>query len=278
MQTNRRTSRSPDDIEPTAPSEPDGAGASGLTRRRLLQHAGTLGLAAVAVGSIGAESSLAALRAARGATAAALTLTPEQEQGPFYVGIEKIRKNITLGRPGVPLHLQIRVVTTTGKPVEDAACDIWQCDATGVYSDESSQSTVGQTWLRGVQFTGADGLASFVTIYPGHYQGRATHIHIKVHVAGKAAGTTYAGGHVSHTGQLLFDDAVSSQVFKLAPYTSDTAARVLNTDDHVYTTQGGSKVLVKLSKLGVTVSKGYSGAITLIVDPASTPAGIGAGG
>jgi protocatechuate 3,4-dioxygenase beta subunit len=249
-----------------------------MSRRRLLQQAGALGLVAAAGGSIGAERVLASPRAAGGSAGSALALTPEQEEGPFYVAIEKIRKNITLGRPGVPLHLQIKVVNTAGKPIEDAACDVWQCDAKGVYSDESSQSTVGQTWLRGVQFTGADGLASFVTIYPGHYQGRATHIHIKVHLAGKATGTTYAGGHVSHTGQLLFDDAISSQVCRLAPYTSDTSARVLNTDDHVYTTQGGSKVLLKLRKLGTTVSKGYSGAITLIVDPASTPAGVGVGG
>jgi protocatechuate 3,4-dioxygenase beta subunit len=260
----------------TAPAAP--VAASGLTRRRLLQHAGALGLVAAAGGSVGAGSGLAALRAADGTTGSALALTPEQEEGPFYVGIEKLRKNITLGRPGVPLHLQIKVENTTGKPIEDAACDIWQCDATGVYSDESSQSTVGQTWLRGVQLTDADGKASFVTIYPGHYQGRTTHIHIKVHVAGKAAGSSYAGGHVSHTGQLLFDDAISSQVFKLAPYTSDSAARVLNSADHVYTTQGGSKVLLQLRKLGASVAKGYSGAITLIVDPAASPAKVGVGG
>jgi len=244
----------------------------------LLQQVGALGLAAAAGGSIGAESGLAAPRAAGVATAPALVLTPEQEEGPFYVAIEKIRKNITLGRPGVPLHLQIKVESTAGKPIEDAACDIWQCDAKGVYSDESSQSTVGQTWLRGVQLTDAHGLASFVTIYPGHYQGRATHIHIKVHVAGNAAGGSDAGGHVSHTGQLLFDDAISTRVFTLAPYTSDTAARVLNPDDHVYATEGGSKVLLKLRKLGASVAKGYTGAITLIVDPAASPAAVGVGG
>jgi hypothetical protein len=53
---------------------------------------------------------------------------------------------------------------------------------------------------------------------------------------------------------------------------------VLNTTDSVYTTRGGSKVLLELSKLGATVSRGYLGAITLIVDPGSTPAGVGVGG
>lgn len=247
-----------------------------LTRRRLLESAGALGIAAAAGGSVGASRVLAATTAT--SSGSALALTPEQEEGPFYVALEKIRKNITLGRPGVPLQLKIKVLDAAGKPLEGAACDIWQCDASGVYSDESSQNTVGQTWLRGVQFTDATGAAQFETVYPGHYQGRATHIHVKVHVAGKASGTTYGGGHVSHTGQLLFDDTVSSEVYRLAPYTSDTAARVLNSADHVYTQQGGSKELLKLSKLGATAAQGYLGAITLVVDPLATPAPVGVSG
>jgi protocatechuate 3,4-dioxygenase beta subunit len=253
--------------------------ASGLTRRRLLQRAGALGVAVAAGGSVGADRGLAAAATAGAiSTASSLALTPEQEEGPFYVALEKVRKSIALGRPGVPLQLKVKVETTAGKPIKGAACDIWQCDASGVYSDESSQGTTGQTWLRGVQFTDAHGVAAFDTIYPGHYQGRATHIHIKVHIGGKLTGSAYSGGHVSHTGQLLFDDAVSSKVYKLAPYTSDTAARVLNSADMVYTQQGGSKVLLQLRQLGATVSKGYAGAMTLVVDPASTPAGVGVGG
>lgn len=237
-----------------------------LSRRRLLQQAGALTVVAAAGGSIGVAASDAAV-----STASALPLTPEQEEGPFYVALEKIRKNIALGRKGVPLDLRLAVVDPSGKPVTNAACDIWQCDATGVYSDESSESTVGQTWLRGVQFTNAHGVAEFTTIYPGHYQGRTTHIHVKVHVGG-------ASGHVAHTGQLLFDDTITTQVYRLAPYTSDTAARVLNTQDHVYTGQGGPKVLVKLKKLGAGVAEGFLGTITLVVDPAATPAAVGVGG
>lgn len=261
---------------PGSPADRD-APTFGLTRRGLLRQAGVVGVAAAAGGSLGVGRGLAAIGATAlvTSTASALALTPEQEEGPFYVSIEKIRKNITLGRPGVPLHLNLKVVTTNGQAVENAACDIWQCDATGVYSDESSLSTVGQTWLRGVQFTDAAGTAEFVTIYPGHYAGRATHIHVKVHIGGKATGTTYGGGHVSHTGQLLFDDAISTKVYELAPYTSDTAARVLNGQDHVYTSEGGSKVMLSLRKLGSTVAEGYLGTITLTVDPSATPALVG---
>jgi len=247
----------------------------GLTRGRLLRNAGVLGLAAAAAGSLGAGSSLAALRSASSASTA-LALTPEQEEGPFYVALEKIRKDIRLGKQGVPLQLKLKVVDTTNKPVANAACDIWQCDADGVYSDESSENTVGRTYLRGVQLTDATGLAAFTTIYPGHYQGRTTHIHIKVHVGGKVSRTAYSGGHVSHTGQLLFDDALTTQVYKLAPYTSDTATRVLNTQDRVYSEQGGGKALLKLTRLGSSVGDGLLGTMTLVVDPSATPALIGA--
>jgi protocatechuate 3,4-dioxygenase beta subunit len=259
--------------------ELDAVSSSVLTRRRLLQQAGVVGLAAAVGGALDVGRSSAALKSTVDITsAAALTLTPEQEEGPFYVSLERVRKNITLGRSGVPLHLKIKLIQTAGNPVVGAGCDIWQCDASGVYSDEPSEDTVGQTWLRGVQFTDDQGGAEFETIYPGHYSGRTTHIHVKVHIGGKTARATYTGGHVSHTGQLLFDDAITSQVYQLVPYTSDTAARVLNTADHVYAEQGGSKSMLKLSRLGSSVSDGFLATVTLVVDPDATPAAIGVSG
>lgn len=167
---------------------------------------------------------------------------------------------------------------STGKPVPNAACDIWQCDATGVYSDEASERTVGQTWLRGVQLTDANGIALFDTIYPGYYQGRTTHIHVKVRVGGTTKGAAYTGGHVSHTGQLLFDDAISTEVYKLAPYSTETVARTLNAADRIYTQQGGSRSRVKLTRLGSTLADGFLGAITLAVNPSATPAAVGVAG
>jgi protocatechuate 3,4-dioxygenase beta subunit len=129
-----------------------------------------------------------------------------------------------------------------------------------------------------VQFTNAGGFAEFETIYPGHYSGRTTHIHVKVHIGGKAAGSAYTGGHVSHTGQILFDDAITSRVYELAPYTCDTAARVLNSADRVYTEQGGSKSVLKLSRRGSSIADGLVGAVTLAVNPTATPAAVGVSG
>jgi protocatechuate 3,4-dioxygenase beta subunit len=68
-------------------------------------------------------------------------------------------------------------------------------------SASTRTSTVGQTWLRGVQLTDAHGLASFTTVYPGFYAGRAPHIHAKVHTSGRHTRCRHRGGHVVHTGQ-----------------------------------------------------------------------------
>lgn len=62
---------------------------------------------------------------------------------------------------------------------------------------------VKQTIIVGLQVTDDNGVAIFHTIYPGWYTGRATHIHIKVHINGTVADANgvYTGGHVSHTGK-----------------------------------------------------------------------------
>ncbi len=43
--------------------------------------------------------------------------------------------------------------------------------------DPNDASISSGTTLRGVQPTDEDGIATFVTLMPGHYDGRTTHIH-----------------------------------------------------------------------------------------------------
>lgn len=73
--------------------------------------------------------------------------------------------------------------SATCKPIANGAVDIWHCDAGGTYSGVSGNSG---RFLRGIQKTNAKGVASFDTIYPGWYQGRTVHIHVKVYVGGNA--------------------------------------------------------------------------------------------
>jgi protocatechuate 3,4-dioxygenase beta subunit len=244
-----------------------------LTRR---QTFGVLGVTGAGLLLGGGASGVAALDTAD-AVAAACTLTPEQELGPYYVALEKVRSTIVGGRPGVPLHLHIKVVNaTTCQPLHAAAVDIWHCDATGVYSGEAVEGTSGATWLRGVQLTDTAGVARFVTIYPGFYEGRATHIHVRVHIGGSHNGSTYAGGHIAHTGQLFFSDAMSARVYRLAPYTTDHNTWTRHAADRVWTQEHGASGLVTLAHRGTSLARqGLVGTIVLGVDPSSTPSTVG---
>jgi protocatechuate 3,4-dioxygenase beta subunit len=199
--------------------------------------------------------------------ASACTLAPEQEVGPFYVALHRIRSNIVGNRQGVPLILRITIVdASTCKPLVGAAVDVWQADAVGHYSDESREETLGQTWLRGVQLTDSHGLAKFTTIYPGFYSGRAPHIHVKVHLGGTHTGARYSGGHVSHNGQIFFPEALSTKVYRSSPYTQDANARTYRNSDRVYTGEHGASSILKVTG---GVSAGLRGAITMAVDTAA---------
>jgi protocatechuate 3,4-dioxygenase beta subunit len=177
-------------------------------------------------------------------------LTPEQTEGPYYVEVDKLRRNITEGKAGVALTLWLSVVNaSTCKPIKGAVVDIWHCDATGSYS--GVRDTAEETFLRGLQKTNANGVATFQTIYPGWYRGRTVHIHLKVHL----------GGTVVHTGQLYFPDAVTDAVYRRAPYKSREARDIRNANDSVYR-NGGSKSLMKLKRSGAA----YVGSITMGVN------------
>ena len=116
-------------------------------------------------------------------------LAPEQTEGPYCIDDHLIRSNIRERKLGVLLELRLQVVNaSTCKPIRGATVELWHCDASGNYSSFSTPSQ--RTYLRGGQRSNSAGNVKFKTIYPGWYQGRTTHIHVKVHV----------GGRVVHTG------------------------------------------------------------------------------
>src|SRR6266516_3308335 len=146
---------------------------SKVTRRgSLVRFGGLVGGLLGAAGWKIAESEGAG-PAAVASGAVSCVLTPEQTEGPYYLANEKLRRDITEGRPGVPLLLRLRVVdASTCKPIKGAAVDVWHADAVGVYSGFGSGSG-SRTFMRGIQRTDANGLARFRSVYPGWYQGRA---------------------------------------------------------------------------------------------------------
>lgn len=190
-------------------------------------------------------------------------LTPEQDEGPFYIDLARVRRDITEGRPGVPLALALTVVDAeTCEPIRDAAVDIWHCDALGLYSGVEGREN--ETFLRGIQLTDANGLAEFATIYPGQYPGRTTHIHLKVRLGGRQGDGTYSGGNVSHTGQLFTTDQRDAEVFALAPYNRNPAEITPRDVDGIYVEQDGASAVLSLAPAGSSLKRdGLTGRATL---------------
>jgi protocatechuate 3,4-dioxygenase beta subunit len=144
------------------------------------------------------------------------------------------RSDIRDGRVGTLLTLTLKVVNAGNgcAAVSGADVEIWHCDVTGNYSQYGAQA--GQTFLRGIQTTNSSGEVTFTTIYPGWYQGRATHIHVQVTVnnvvvkvsqmafpesinnAVHSTGVYFASGRglnpVSNTADGIFADSLSNEL------------------------------------------------------------------
>ncbi len=182
-----------------------GAGTNGGT-------AGQSSTPAAGGTSSGAAGGIAGAGGAPSSKPGTCSLYPQQTQGPFYVPNQLVRSDVTEDRAGVPLALELEIVDPKCSPIAGLAVEIWHCDAAGLYSGFPKQlggvDTSGQTFLRGAQITGTDGLARFDTLYPGWYPGRSTHIHFKVRVS----------PNLEATSQLYFPEDVTALVYESAPY------------------------------------------------------------
>ncbi|EPS43049.1 hypothetical protein H072_2975 [Dactylellina haptotyla CBS 200.50] len=207
-------------------------------------------------------------------------LMPEVTEGPYFVSGEYVRSDITDGQRGVALYLDIQVIdTNTCKPVSSAYFDAWHTNATGVYSGivargngagTSDPTNLDTTYCRGVQFTDSDGVIKFKTIFPGHYSGRTTHIHIMSHQGGTVyPNGTYSGhGRVTHVGQLFFDEDLRSAVEAVDPYTTNTQRAISNSQDRIAHQQAENDYdpFVKYAYLGDSAADGLLAWITVGVD------------
>ena len=191
--------------------------------------------------------------------AAACWLTPQETEGPFYFDPNLVRQDVTEGKTGLPLNLTFTVIDEDCTPIPNVLVDIWHCDKDGVYSgyNQPGGNTTGQTYLRGMQATDASGIARFDTIYPGWYQGRATHIHFKA----RTSQTTYV------TSQFAFPESVNDAVYATPLYAARGANTTSNAGDMVFQSPTPQYLLLDVSANG---NGGYNGTFTMGIN-APTP-------
>ncbi len=106
--------------------------------------------------------------------------------------------------------------------VPNANVEVWHCDSSGNYSEYGTQTT--QNYLRGIQTTNSSGEVTFTTIYPGWYQGRATHVHLEVTTGGVSRKIT----------QIAFPESVNSTVYRTGVYASRGSNPTSNLSDGTF--------------------------------------------
>jgi protocatechuate 3,4-dioxygenase beta subunit len=163
-------------------------------------------------------------------------ITDSEEVGPFPLynkrGVEITHTDITEGKSGIPLNvaISIRNANNNCAVVPNASVVIWHCDKDGYYSGYVNQGYLGnqdntaKTFCRGMATADANGIVRFSTIYPGWYQGRATHIHAQV----------YVGGQLKLSTQMAFPEEINMLVHATDLYKGHGQNTTKNTTDNVF--------------------------------------------
>ena len=228
-----------------------------LSRRRAL---GALGAAAGAVTAAACGDSATSPTSTATTTGTTTTttstntvcaVTPSETAGPYPSKTDFIRSDIREDRQGTALTLTITVVNANSScaAVANADVEIWHCDVAGDYSQYGSATA--RTFLRGIQTTNAAGQVTFTTIYPGWYQGRATHIHAEVTIGGRSVKVT----------QMAFPESVNNTVYASGVYASRGANPTSNLSDGIFSDSLASELVTPTG----SPSSGYSAAFQIAV-------------
>jgi protocatechuate 3,4-dioxygenase beta subunit len=209
-----------------------------MGRREALGALGAAG-AALAFGC-GGESPTGASPGSTGGTTGTTTstngtcaVTPTETVGPYPSLTDMFRMDIREGKQGTLLTLTVKVVNASSAcaPVAGANVEIWHVDAAGDYSQYGTQRAA--TFLRGIQTTNANGEVVFTTIYPGWYQGRATHIHVEVSLDGRSRKVT----------QIAFPEGVNDAVHRSGAYASRGTNPIANASDGIFADSLASEIV-----------------------------------
>lgn len=161
-------------------------------------------------------------------------VAPSETEGPFPTKNPSSfeRSDIRDDRTGYALAVNITVgqVSKSCAALAGAIVDIWHCDAEGNYSEYGGmqmQSTnyTSVHFLRGRQTTDADGLVKFTSIFPGWYQGRATHIHVHIY---NASGTSLK------VTQIAFPEGSGTALAAVNGYNKGMSGYTYNANDNIF--------------------------------------------
>jgi len=158
-------------------------------------------------------------------------LTSKQTEGPFFID-SAMRQDIREDRQGKTMHLNLQILRYPEcTPIPNAKVEIWHCDAEGKYSgypEELAHNIYGTLkltgmkdgnikpmtearYLRGAQSSDENGNLKFITVFPGWYDPRTPHIHIKILIDDKE----------QLTSQFYFETEFQDKIFmSTAPYST----------------------------------------------------------
>jgi protocatechuate 3,4-dioxygenase beta subunit len=212
------------------------------SRKKFLKGIGMVGLSAIGITSIldACKKSSSTDDAASGACAT----SPIETEGPFPTRIGDpafaasaayVRTDIKDGQAGVPLTVKVIIKNTNANCaiVQGAFVELWHCNRQGYYSEfgpansggmQSSDQTAFD-FLRGKQVTDSTGTATFLSVYPGWYNGRAPHMHLHIY---NAAGVSKL------ISQIAFTEAVSNTVYTTSPAYTGQVQNVSNANDGIF--------------------------------------------
>ena len=162
------------------------------------------------------------------------TVTPTETEGPFPTKSPSsyVRSDIRDDRDGYDLSITINIgkVSNNCAALSGVIVDIWHCDKSGNYSEYGGtqmQSTNYSSvhFLRGRQVTDSNGQVKFTSIFPGWYQGRATHIHVHIFDA--------SGNSLKIT-QIAFPEGTGSALLAVNGYSKGMTGYTYNAQDDVF--------------------------------------------
>ncbi|SFU97677.1 cadherin-like beta sandwich domain-containing protein [Pseudoduganella namucuonensis] len=255
--------------------------ASGATSASLALNVGSNTLTVAVTAQDGATSKTYTVVVTR-AAAVACSVIPEETAGPYPAdgsnassqtynvlalsGIVRSDIRGTLGSStqvgGVPLTINITLqnVNNNCAPLAGYAIYLWHCTREGAYS-VYTESSVNANYLRGVQPTDANGVATFTTIFPGCYAGRMPHMHFEVYPS--VAKATTASNKIK-TSQLAFPTDICTAVYAAA---SGYTASVRNFSSISFATDNvfSDGYSLEMTSLSGSVATGYVANVTVSI-------------